>query len=1022
MMSAMRTISIAVGCVGLFGASAIAGEATPLASVMPKVEDWTVMSWAEGFPSHTPSAPWRRVIETGRYALALDTDTLRVPHFGALDEGRNYSQAAVDTQRWLHLPAAELALSVIKDGKTYRCVEGGAWSRFKGPRLIDSGRFMQRADVTDLKFAADDGTRLNVESRFETAAWPDRLALSLFARPGLAPFPVGEPCFGRVGGGFGFDGTNHLEIPHSPELDTEKLTLELWAFIPTDYRVSDRTPPWLVCKNQHEQAQGNYGILLVNGHAQARMNIGGGRDNAFIVDGSKPLKIGAWNHLAMSYDGDALRLYLDGEAVGECKIGRKRVAGHGGLAFGRRQDNSGDGYHFRGAVDEIGYYNQALTHEEISARYHHPDKELASVPPVHRWSFAATGKASDTRPSEIWSHAAMEIKFKTPTGELKQRWDLPDGDVWTSPQWHEVALAFDPVNLQPSAASPVTVAATEFATGGARPVAFDAVRGWHRIDLDGIEPIVPAGPQEKRNDAIERVKLVIRNPSDTPQVARLLFEKTATGFRQRFGAVPTGISAMLRTADGQPSGIPVQLSKDWHNHPEAGVYSGQWFHGFSLLNLPAKAEIELEFTLCYGHWGGVAAASHAQLCLIGWGSNQLWDQSALGCWGESICYEPDQAQGACGILDVRPLMVDSMGNNKHWGWTSNVGGGDFFRLFNPLGDQVMHSAMRTVYHKQGPCLTEVTYSGRMGVGIEHSETVSIARTDDLVRGVYRLHLAVKQPVDFSRFAIFQVGADTYNYTGERKMAVGDADSGLVKEWATQWGGNTYRTSPLECKGRMPWVSMHEGGPLRPNKDAGAWANRGFVIRSWKARLGGKDATPWVAEHGVSVHGAETSTMDLVPPPGVMRLGAGDFIEATIEHIIVPQFAQDYYGPNEKLRTALKADGNTWRMIQREAAGNERKVEMKTGKLTALHPAVTVRATNDSAEFTLSGGLGYVPISFTGLASPVGLHLIVDDKSLNQSVHGNDYWQTDYDAGSKTWSLTFNVPIADRSPHTLRLVR
>ena len=59
-------------------------------------------------------------------------------------------------------------------------------------------------------------------------------------------------------------------------------------------------------------------------------------------------------------------------------------------------------------------------------------------------------------------------------------------------------------------------------------------------------------------------------------------------------------------------------------------------------------------------WGGVPAASHAQLCLIGWGWNQRWDQAAIGSWGESICYEPEGIQVRCMIDDVRPLMVWSM--------------------------------------------------------------------------------------------------------------------------------------------------------------------------------------------------------------------------------------------------------------------------------------------------------------------------------------------------------------------------
>ena len=581
------------------------------------------------------------------------------------------------------------------------------------------------------------------------------------------------------------------------------------------------------------------------------------------------------------------------------------------------------------------------------------------------------------------------------------------------------ALALDPLLLRAAEPSIVRVQASEVPGGAQRPVNYEASRGWHRVDLNGIAPIVPPGAGEKRNDAIERVKLLLTNPSAQAQTARLLFEKSAGGFRQNIGSSITGVSAVLRDAQGNPTGIPVQLSKNWHRRPEGDVYEGTWFHGFSQVRLPPQSSVELELTLSYGHWGGVAAASHAQLSLIGWGSNQLWDQSALGAWGESICYEPDQAQAQAAITDVRPLMVASMNKNQQWGWTHNVGGGDYFRLFDAQGQIVPHAAMRTAYASQGPCLTKVTYAGRSGEGLRHSATVSLGRTDDIVRGVYHLRLDVTKATEFSRFVLLQIGADTYSYTGERKMALGN-ETGLLQEWNTQWGGNMVRQGPHECVGRVPWISLHEAVARREKDEAGAWANRGLVIRSWQARLGGKNAAPWIVERGVNTQGQPTSTLDIVPPPGVTRLEPGDYVDAVIEHIVMPQAAADYYGPNDALRAALQTNGNSWRMIEREARLGERRVTMQTGTLEGLHPAVTVRAVQNRAAFDLRGGIGYVPITFNNLTTARGFELLFDGQKLDQSVHGNDFWQTDYDATSKRWSLTFNVPIKDDQSHRIEL--
>jgi hypothetical protein len=999
------------------------GTPAALSDLMPQTGDFTSMWWAEGFPGIIPTAPWKRCVQTGSYAMEQDTVSLQFTHLGPVPAGSSPMKFG-ESEALLPRPTspAKLELVLTANGKIYHCTKGGPWTRFTGPRLIESGLFMQRADVTDLEFVSADGAApLDVEARFETAAWPDRLGLIFAARPGKESVKAGEESFGKTGGGFGLTGTNDLVVPHDSSLDPVRFTLELWVFVPLDRQNPNRGASWLACKNRNEHFDGNFGIFIQNGVPQARINIGGGRENLHVITPStgRPIQTDVWNHLAISYDGDSLRFYLNGQETGAKMIGKPRSPGQHALAFGRREDNHGDGMHFKGIVDEIRLYDRPLQADEIRQRFNNPARPNPQIMSVREWGFRADGLASAISPSATWKDASLEIKVTSAKGDvqLKNRWNLPKDQAWSPADWHQVSLTLDPATFKAAEDRPsLTAKASEMTGGTARPVDYDPAVGWFKVNLDGIEPTPPPGKNNPSNDAIERIKLTLTNPSDHEQLARLMFEKTAGGFRQRIGTAITGISAILRDMEGNPTGIPVQLSKNWHNEPEGGVYGSAWFHGISQMRIPAGRTIELELTLAYGHWGGVPAASHAQLSLIGWGSNQLWDQSALGAWGESICYEPDQAQANCTITDVRPLMVESMGDRSQWGWTSNVGGGDFFRFFDPVGKRIPHSAMRTTYHRQGPCLTEVTYAGRIGTNLKQTMTVSLARTDDVVRGIYQIRLDVAKATDFSRFVIFQIGADTYSYTGERKMAVGD-ETGLLKEWDTQWGGNTYRTPPMECHGRIPWASLHQAVP-RDNAKPGAWANRGIVIRSWKARLGGKDASPWMAEHGTTIGRNTSSTLDIVPPPGVTHLEPGDFVEATIEHVAMPQFAKDYYGPNKELREALIRDENTWRMIQREALGNNRVVKMETGTLERLQPDIRIRTDQDKAGLTLSGGLGFIPVTFTGLSSHCGYTLEIDGRALDQSVHGNDFWQTDYDPSTRRWSHTYNIPAAGGKPRTI----
>ena len=516
----------------------------------------------------------------------------------------------------------------------------------------------------------------------------------------------------------------------------------------------------------------------------------------------------------------------------------------------------------------------------------------------------------------------------------------------------------------------------------------DAWRGWQVIDLNR------AARTGADNDIQDTLPFTVENPTDQPAVARLLLRRDA-------GPTSiTGISPMLLDSAGRPTGLPVQLSKNWHTADGRQLlYQGMWLHAAAMLRLPPRSRLSLQAALSYGHYGGVAAASHAQLCLIGWGSNQQWDQAALGSWGESICFEPDQAQAQCLVTDVRPVMVLPMSGKGRWAWTGNMGGGDVLRLFDGQGQRVRPRAMRTTYQRQGPCLTEVTYAGRTG-GLRHATTVQLHRGDDITRCLYHLRVTAEERVPFSRLVWLQIGADTYSYTSERQLAAGNA-AGLLREWATQWGGDVDRTAPLELTGITPRVSLHQAVPREPC-GAGGWANRGLVIRSWDAVIGGRPARPWLVERGQRV--GNSSTADLVPPPGVRELLPGDRLDAVIEHVLIPQTANGYYGPNQALRAALTADADTWRMLQREAIQNAVAASVGVGTLERARP-LRLRAEAGRAEFTLRGGLGYVPVTFTGLDRPAAL--------LEQQIDGRwqpvgQPWQVDRDDDGR-FALTTTLP-------------
>ena len=600
---------------------------------------------------------------------------------------------------------------------------------------------------------------------------------------------------------------------------------------------------------------------------------------------------------------------------------------------------------------------------------------------------------------------ALEI---TPEGDGKPDWGLEtrfkQGASWSTSRSEKGGLASG--ILQTFAPCPVpSVTATDLADDAAVAVTYEAERGWHRVALPGH-----GWSAAEDLDHLERVRVRIENPDDREAVARLFFDKDMTGLQGL-----TGMTPMIRDLEGNPTGIPVQLSKNWHRREDqCPIHQGPWFHGFSVLRVPPRSATEFEFALTYARWGRVPAASHAQLCLVGWGWNVLWHQVAIGSWGEQICYQV--VDPACVIEDVRPVLVRGM-RTEHplWSWTSNVGGGDFLRYTVGLAHQTM-ARTRVILRSHGPNLTDVDYLYDIGDrAVDVRLNVQTARCDDYARHFHRFRYEVRKPIAFDDLVFYSMGSDHYGVSHEIGcIATGNAD-GLGKTFdpGDMAGPGPYR-NVFPSKGPVPWIALTGSVARPPGGEPVLFpANRGLIIREWKARIGGEDVgTPHAAYRDAGKRKEPHVVVDLVAPPGCDALEPGDFVEAAVEFVVLPKQAGDYYGPNEALRAALEEHGDSWRMVHREAVGNDLRVEALRGEVRRAYPIEVAVDGEQRAEVEVTGGMGYVPITFTGLTGHAGYVLseTVDGQTrrIDQSVHGNDFGQVEYDGVNGRWRHTYNV--------------
>jgi len=188
---------------------------------------------------------------------------------------------------------------------------------------------------------------------------------------------------GRIGSGLRCTGANFVEAPNAPELEPAELTVEAW--VRTDRPANDGdTRRWIVNKNANEWEEGHYALMIDGARAGAYLNIGGGRENQFAVwSDDAAIPPGQWRHIAFTYDGADLRLFVGGQKAAITNVSRARHPGHGSLQIGRRQD----GYNFfNGGIDEVRLYRRALTAEEIRQNEREPGNK-APAGLIRHWAF-----------------------------------------------------------------------------------------------------------------------------------------------------------------------------------------------------------------------------------------------------------------------------------------------------------------------------------------------------------------------------------------------------------------------------------------------------------------------------------------------------------------------------------------------------------------------------------------------------------------------------------------------------------
>ena len=448
----------------------------------------------------------------------------------------------------------------------------------------------------------------------------------------------------------------------------------------------------------------------------------------------------------------------------------------------------------------------------------------------------------------------------------------------------------------------------------------------------------------------------------------------------------------------------MQLSKNWHYKP-----IGSYLMAYTIL--PAEKDTTYLLRVVYGFYGTLPSASHAQLSLIGYGGHGRWDQLAIGCWGETICFDVDMSLVNVAITDIRTLMVRSGITGRKWSWTDAGWGGDWLNVKDDGQQKYYHNNLKTAYLSHGPCLTDVKYKGYYGKNqeVDFRAQVQTLRTDDYSRTFQRFRYAFTQEVSAQKIWLFKLGR-THRYATPQ-IAYGNRD-GCIEERVVPetLEANQLLVDNIELTGSAPWWVALPGAIHTSGRDWGT-GYRALIIRDYRAVIGSKTYTHPTISAPVFTANPTNLDIELIPPQGLTRFNKGDRFELDLELITLPRTADDYYGPNEAFRKHLAEHPNSWKTTYREAKGNDLSVVVTGGRALQTYP-IAIRVEKPEVTLMIKGGVGAVPIRFEGLESSTGsrLYQVADGARIrvDQSVHGHDFWQVDHDATTDSYTMTFNL--------------
>ncbi len=178
---------------------------------------------------------------------------------------------------------------------------------------------------------------------------------------------------GRVGQGLSFDGIDdRILLPSVPSLKPDQWTISVWA-----YALSGSGTYRGIFFPSYSDGYNSGFLLLISNEGRAAIRYGNGAAPVGSIFSNVSI-LGQWHHIIGTFDGTNMVLYIDGVIEDTTDAST--------FAYGVTpvQSQIGDGNvtdSFDGKLDDVRFYNRALSAREVEALYKQGEGSKVSITP-----------------------------------------------------------------------------------------------------------------------------------------------------------------------------------------------------------------------------------------------------------------------------------------------------------------------------------------------------------------------------------------------------------------------------------------------------------------------------------------------------------------------------------------------------------------------------------------------------------------------------------------------------------------